>query len=211
MELSTVLEALERDGVVPVAVIDEGVAVEQLADAVFTAGARCIEITMRTPAAVSTIRQLADRGDLIVGAGTVLNTRQLDQAVQAGAKFVVTPGWSREVAKQCVAQGIPLIPGVATPTEVMEALAFGLDTLKLFPANLLGGPAAITSFSGPFPDVNWMPTGGVTPTNLGAYLKIPTVLAVGGSWMVSRQLLRSDAWDMVRKLMGEALAMARAA
>jgi 2-dehydro-3-deoxyphosphogluconate aldolase/(4S)-4-hydroxy-2-oxoglutarate aldolase len=93
----------------------------------------------------------------------------------------------------------------------MEALAFGLDTLKLFPANLLGGPAAIAALSGPFPEVNWVPTGGVTPTNLGEYLKIPSVLAVGGSWMVSRQLLRSDGWDTVRKLMGEALAMARAA
>lgn len=209
MELNTVLETLERDGVVPVAVIDEGVAVDELADALVAAGARSVEITMRTPVAVAAIQRLAKRGDLIVGAGTVLNTRHLDQAVQAGANFVVTPGWSRDIVQQCVAQGIALIPGVATPTEVMEALEYGLDTLKLFPANVLGGPVAVTALSGPFPEVNWMPTGGVTPVNLGEFLKLPSVLAVGGSWMVSRQLLRSGAWDAVRTLMGEALATAR--
>lgn len=205
-----VLEAVCARRVVPVVVVDELGIVEPLADALVDAGLPVAEVTFRTPAAQEAIAVLARRGDVLVGAGTVTRPDQVDVAVEAGARFIVSPGLSAGVVARCRERGVPVIPGVATPSEVMAAVELGIDLLKLFPAEGLGGTAMVQALAGPFPDVRWVPTGGISAANAAEYLALPTVAAIGGSWMVARPLLAARDFDEVRRLVREAVASAAA-
>lgn len=205
-------DALRAAPLVPVVVASgaaEGVA---LAAALATAGLRVVEFTLRRPGALEALHAAAEADpDLLIGAGTVVDVRQCQTAVEAGARFVVSPGLSPEVVRRAQALGVPVLPGVATPSEVMEALDLGLSTLKFFPAAALGGITAVKALGGPFPQVRFVPTGGIGVTDLESYLSHPAVLAVGGSWMVDRALIDLGRYDEVTRLTREALAAARRA
>jgi 2-dehydro-3-deoxyphosphogluconate aldolase / (4S)-4-hydroxy-2-oxoglutarate aldolase len=165
-----------------------------LASALVDAGLNVLEVTLRTEGALEAIRAIsAEVKDAIVGAGTVLNRQQVSSAVKAGAKFTVSPGLVEEVCGASRDHGVPILPGVATASEVMRGLSIGLETFKFFPAEQIGGIAALTALRGPFPQVRFCPTGGITPGNLQAYLSLPNVIAVGGSWMVPSDLNEADA------------------
>jgi 2-dehydro-3-deoxyphosphogluconate aldolase/(4S)-4-hydroxy-2-oxoglutarate aldolase len=180
------LAALSRHGLVPVVVIDDARSADPLGDALVAGGLPVAEVTFRTVAGVESLRRLADRGDLLVGAGTVLTPAQVDEAVRAGAAFVVSPGLSRGVVERCLEHGVLPLPGAVTAAEIQAALELGLTTVKFFPAESSGGAAAVKALSAPFTGVRFMPTGGIGPANLGEYLALPAVRAVGGSWMVPR-------------------------
>ncbi|SEC73025.1 2-keto-3-deoxy-phosphogluconate aldolase [Nocardioides exalbidus] len=183
--------------IVPVVVLDDPAKADALGAALVQGGLPVAEATFRTPEAAAVLRRLAANDDLVVGAGTVLTDRQVDQAIEAGAKFVVSPGLSASVVRRCQEAGVPVIPGVATPSEIMLALDLGLDTVKFFPAEANGGLATIKALAAAFPQVRFMPTGGITVDTAPAYLAHPSVAAVGGSWMVAGDLLKAGRWDDV--------------
>lgn len=191
---------LGRIRVLPVVTLDDAAHAPPLAEALSGGGLPCVEVTLRTAAALDAIRLLAREPSLLVGAGTVLSAPQARAAIDAGARFVVSPGFSAGVLRACRAAGVPALPGVATPTDLIRALDAGLDTVKLFPAATLGGPAAARVLAGPFPAVRLVPTGGVTAAGLRGYLAVPTVLAVGGSWMAPPALVRAGRFDEIRRL-----------
>ncbi|WP_432502002.1 bifunctional 4-hydroxy-2-oxoglutarate aldolase/2-dehydro-3-deoxy-phosphogluconate aldolase [Kineococcus arenarius] len=203
-----VLTALANHRVVPVVVLDDAAHADPLAAALVAGGLPVAEITFRTPAAEESIRRVAARGDVLVGAGTVLTPAQVDRAVAAGAAYVVSPGLSRAVVERCAEHGVPVLPGAVTATEVQAALELGVGTVKFFPAGTSGGPAAVRALSAPFPDVRFVPTGGVGPANLHEWLALPAVTAVGGSWMVPRERIAAGDLAAVRALTAEAVALA---
>lgn len=179
--------------------------IEGLAQSLLASGLQTVEITLRTEVGLPALRELATIPGLVVGAGTVLDLRQADAAIAAGARFVVTPGLSAAVVHACVEQACPIVPGVASPTEVMAARDLGLILLKLFPAEALGGVSLVRALGGPFPSVRFMPTGGVSLANVQSYLNLPNVVAVGASWMVAPGLLSDGRWDEVTALAAAAL------
>lgn len=183
--------------VVPVVVLDDPARADALGAALVEGGLPVAEATFRTPEAAAVLRRLAARDDLVVGAGTVLTARQVDEALDAGARFVVSPGLSADVVRRCQEAGVPVIPGVSTPSEIMQALDLGLDTVKFFPAEANGGLPTIKALAAAFPQVRFMPTGGITVETAPAYLAHPSVVAVGGSWMVAADLLAAGRWDEV--------------
>ncbi|HEV2798438.1 MAG TPA: bifunctional 4-hydroxy-2-oxoglutarate aldolase/2-dehydro-3-deoxy-phosphogluconate aldolase [Nocardioides sp.] len=185
--------------IVPVVVLDDPARAEALGAALVEGGLPVAEATFRTPAAAAVLRRLAERDDLVVGAGTVLTPRQVDEALAAGARFVVSPGLSAGVVRRCQEAGVPVIPGVSTATEIMQALDLGLDTVKFFPAEANGGLPSVTALAAAFPQVRFMPTGGITADSAPAYLAHPAVAAVGGSWMVAGDLLAEGRWDEVAR------------
>jgi 2-dehydro-3-deoxyphosphogluconate aldolase / (4S)-4-hydroxy-2-oxoglutarate aldolase len=206
-----ILSALSRIRLVPVVVLDDARDGAPLAGALIAGGLPVAEVTFRTAAAGDAIRAMADRGDVLVGAGTVLTPAQVDEAVAAGATYVVSPGLSRAVVERCGEHGILALPGVVTATEVQAALELGLDTVKFFPAGTSGGAPAIAALAGPFGAVRFIPTGGIGPANLHEYLGIDAVAAVGGSWMVPRDRIRDGDFATVRRLTAEAVALLRPA
>ena len=209
--LSTdVLSALSAARLVPVVVLDDARDADGLAGALVTGGLPVAEVTFRTAAAQDSIRAMAARGDILVGAGTVLTVAQVDQAVAAGAKFVVSPGLSRAVVERCDEHGVLALPGAVTATEIQAALELGVTTIKFFPAGTSGGAAAIAALSGPFGGVQFVPTGGVGPGNLAQYLAIGAVAAVGGSWMVPRDRVKAGDFAAIRQLTADAVALALA-
>jgi 2-dehydro-3-deoxyphosphogluconate aldolase/(4S)-4-hydroxy-2-oxoglutarate aldolase len=208
---SDVPAALGRARLVPVVVLDDAADAGPLADALVAGGLPVAEVTFRTPAAGDAIRAMADRGDVLVGAGTVLTAGQVDQAVAAGASYVVSPGLSRAVVERCAEHGVLALPGAVTATEVQAALELGLTTVKFFPAGTSGGAPAIAALAAPFAGVRFIPTGGVGPANLADYLGTEAVVAVGGSWMVPRDRIRAGDFETVRRLTGEAVALVREA
>ena len=205
----SVLDTIAALRIVPVVVVDgadEGLA---LADALVAGGLPVAEITLRMPGAMDAIRAVAaERPDVIVGAGTVISPEQVDEVVAAGAKFIVSPGTSKPVILRARELGVPILPGVATASDVMHALSLGVDVVKLFPASVAGGPAAVKALSAPFPQLRFMPTGGVNAKNLHEYLDIPAVIAAGGSWMVERSLVTAGEWDEITRRTAEAVALA---
>ena len=206
-----VLAELTRRVLVPVVVLQDAGDAGLLADALVAGGLPVAEVTFRTAAAGEAIRVMAARGDVLVGAGTVLTVAQVDQAVAAGARFVVSPGLSRAVVERCAEHGVPVLPGAVTATEVQAALELGVATVKFFPAATSGGPAAITALAAPFGGVRFVPTGGVSPANLGQYLAVPSVAAVGGSWMVPADRVAAGDRAGLVDLVSSAVAGARAA
>jgi 2-dehydro-3-deoxyphosphogluconate aldolase/(4S)-4-hydroxy-2-oxoglutarate aldolase len=204
-EPGAIAHALGRDRLLPVVVLDDAAAAVPLGHAIRSGGLSCIEITLRTPAALDAIAALAREGELLVGAGTVLTRDQAERAIAAGARFVVSPGLSASVVSHCLDVGVPVFPGVATPTEIQAALELGVQVVKFFPADILGGLAAIKALAGPFGDVRFVPTGGVSPDNVSAYLRHPSVLAVGGSWMATRAAIAAADWGAITALVSAAV------
>ncbi|WP_020423208.1 bifunctional 4-hydroxy-2-oxoglutarate aldolase/2-dehydro-3-deoxy-phosphogluconate aldolase [Amycolatopsis sp. ATCC 39116] len=191
------MSLLSRCPVVPVVVLDEPAQALPLGEALLAGGIGVVEITLRTPAGLEGIRRLSALPELLTGAGSVLLPSHVDAAVEAGARFLVSPGVSADVVARAAAHGVPALPGVATATDLMAATALGVGEVKFFPAGLLGGPAAIRALAAPFRGVSFMPSGGVTAGNMHDYLALPMVPAVSGSWMAEPALLREGRWDEV--------------
>lgn len=198
-------EILDGHGVVPVVELDRVEDALPLADALSKGGINIMEITFRTEAAADSIYEISqNRPDILVGAGTVVNLEQLDQAINAGAKFIVSPGLSKDIVEESLKRGVLPLPGVITPTEVIQAMDLGLRVLKYFPASVFGGLKALGAYSGVFKDVKFMPTGGVNAENLEEYLKTPNIIACGGSWMVKPDMVRAGDWEQITKLSRQA-------
>jgi 2-dehydro-3-deoxyphosphogluconate aldolase/(4S)-4-hydroxy-2-oxoglutarate aldolase len=192
-------QTIAKSRLLPVVVIDDAATAEPLAEALVRGGLPCAEITFRTAAAADSIKAMAARGDIAVGAGTVLTPEQVDRAVDAGATFVVSPGFGPAVVRRCQELKVPVYPGAATATEIQMALDAGLQTVKFFPAEQLGGAAMVKALAAPFRQVKFIPTGGVTTDNLDRYLALPSVLAVGGTWMVAPDLLKNRDWAEITR------------
>ena len=204
-------ENLKAVRIVPVIVIKDLGHALPLAEALVEGGLNVLEITLRTPAALEAIRTIsASVKGAIVGAGTVINAEQFVQATAAGAKFVVSPGLTEEVVRASRDHLVPLLPGVATASEIMLGLSLGLKTFKFFPAENVGGAPAIKALGGPFPQVSFCPTGGVNAKNLGSYLSLPNVICAGGSWMVPSDLNQADAFARASAMAREARTLAAA-
>lgn len=203
------LDRLAAARLVPVVVLDDAADADPLAAALVAGGLPVAEVTFRTAAAPDAIRVMADRGDILVGAGTVLTPAQVDRAVAAGASYVVSPGLSRAVVERCQEHGVLALPGAVTATEIQAALELGLDTVKFFPAGTSGGAKAIAALAAPFGGVRFVPTGGVSAANLHEYLAVPSVVAVGGSWMVSKDLVRAGDFAGITRLTADAVALTR--
>ena len=196
-----VLKRIGSAAVVPVVVLDRAEDAVPTARALLAGGIDVMEITFRTAAGRDAIAAVArECPEMLVGAGTVLNVAQGREAIEAGAKFIVSPGFSCELIDECAAQGIPALPGCATPSEIMDALDAGLKIVKFFPANVYGGLDAMKALASAFVGVKFMPTGGIGERNLAAYLKEPNVLCCGGSWMVPSDALKSGDFARIRTL-----------
>ena len=172
--------------VVPVLTAESADDAERACEALLAGGLTSVEITFRTDAAVEAIRRASRLGGLLVGAGTVLSVEQLDAAVEAGAQFAVSPSTNPAVVEAAQRAGVPFYPGAATPTEIDRARSLGCSVVKIFPVSLVGGPAFVKAVGPVFPDVRFIPTGGVTLANLGDYLALPSVLACGGTWITAQ-------------------------
>ena len=201
-------EILSAGAVIPVMAIDDLSTAVDLAHALVEGGIPTLEITLRTPVGVDAIRLIAKEvPNAIVGAGTVTNPEQLKAVEDAGALFAISPGLNETLAKASHQSSIPLIPGVATPGEVQLALEHGLDTLKLFPAEVVGGKAMLKALFGPYPDIRFCPTGGITLESAPEYLALPNVLCVGGSWLTPKEAVQNKDWDSITRLAKEAAAL----
>lgn len=196
-----VLERIGNISIVPVVVIEDAQHVLPTADALIKGGIGVMEITLRTKAGLASIEKAAaERPDMLVGAGTVLTLEQCKVCVQAGAKFIVSPGFDYNMVKWCVDNGVAVTPGCVTPTEVMQALSLGVDVLKFFPANVYGGLTAMKALSGPFGSVKFIPTGGVNGDNIGEYAAAPFIHAVGGSWLCAKADIAAGNFDKITQL-----------
>jgi 2-dehydro-3-deoxyphosphogluconate aldolase/(4S)-4-hydroxy-2-oxoglutarate aldolase len=201
------LDRIATLGVIPVVVLDDVDAAPSLGDALYAGGLPCAEITFRTSAATGALETLAADPRLTVGAGTILDAAAVDRAVSVGAQFIVSPGLDLDVVRRCGELGVPVIPGVATPSEAMAARREGLDVVKLFPAEALGGLRWLSALAAPLRDLRFVPTGGIRPSELAGYARHPAVLAVGGSWIAPRSLLRACEFDEIVRLAAEAVAI----
>jgi 2-dehydro-3-deoxyphosphogluconate aldolase/(4S)-4-hydroxy-2-oxoglutarate aldolase len=210
--MSDVLERIGELGIVPVVAIDDAAHAGPLGRALLDGGLPCAEVTFRTAAAADAIRALADSyPDMLVGAGTVLSVDQAQQAVEAGARFIVSPGFDPAVVDWCLENDLPITPGAVTPSEVTAALNKGLSVLKFFPAEAMGGLKTLKAIGAPFGSVKFIPTGGINKDNLAEYLSQPIVHACGGSWIVKRQLIAAGEFDEIARLTAEAVEIARQA
>jgi len=208
---SPVLERLGDLGVIPVVVIDDPSRAAALGSALLLGGLPCAEVTLRTDTALESLRALAENPDLLVGAGTVLRPAQVEAALQAGARYIVSPGFSASVVSECQRSGVPVLPGVATATEIQLALEAGLEAVKFFPAEASGGLAALKALAAPFSGLRFVPTGGITADGLATYLAEPSVLAVAGSWLVSADLLAAQDFARITDLAAAAVQVVRGA
>jgi 2-dehydro-3-deoxyphosphogluconate aldolase/(4S)-4-hydroxy-2-oxoglutarate aldolase len=199
------LAAIAAGRIVPVIVLDNPEDAPSLADALVDGGIRIAEFTLRTPAGRAAIQSLAGRDDLLVGAGTVTSLDQVESAASAGASFVVSPGLDPAIVNRCLELHLDVLPGVATATELQAASRLGLSHVKIFPAAVLGGLELISALSGPFPDLRFMPSGGITVDTAGDYLAHPAVFAVGASWIASRSAIADGDFDGIRSRAHEAV------
>ena len=204
------IKALGEYGIVPVVVLNDAKDAEPLAKALCEGGLKCAEVTFRTAAAEESIKIMAEKfPDMLVGAGTVLTTEQVDRAVAAGAKFIVSPGLNPKVVKYCVEKGIPVCPGTCTPSEMEQAMDLGLDVVKFFPAEPSGGVKFIKAVAAPYTMLKFMPTGGVNATNVRDYLAYDKILCCGGSWMVKGSLIEAGEFDKIVEMTKEAAAIVK--
>lgn len=208
--MSQLIDEILSSRIVPVVVVRDAARAAGLADALVAGNLPVAEVTLRTAAAPEAIATMAKNSDLLVGAGTVLTATQVDLAVDAGARFLVSPGYSAEVVARAAERGVPVVPGTVTPTEVITAMAAGLELLKFFPASNYGGAGTLKAFSSVFSQVRFIPTGGVSASNLGDYLSLPNVPAVGGSWMVPPDVVDAGDFATIERLSAEAVAAAAA-
>lgn len=208
--MSELLSQLGMIGIIPVVAIEDAADAPQLGRALLDGGLACAEITFRTAAAAEAIRAMATEcPDILVGAGTVLTVEQAKAAKAAGAKFIVTPGFDAAVVDWCLANNMPITPGVMTPTDINQALAKGLTILKFFPAEAAGGIKALKAIGGPYVGVKFIPTGGISADNLADYLRLPMVHACGGSFMVKKQLIAAGKFDEIRVLAETAVSIVK--
>jgi 2-dehydro-3-deoxyphosphogluconate aldolase/(4S)-4-hydroxy-2-oxoglutarate aldolase len=199
-------EQIHTIGLVPVVKIDDAGKAEGLAGALIAGGLPCAEVTFRTAAAEEAIKRICKAyPEMLVGAGTVTNLEYAKKAVDAGAKFLVSPGFNPSVVDWALEQGVPIVPGVCTPSDIEAGISRGLTTLKFFPAEVSGGVDMLRNFAGPFPNLSFMPTGGISTANLASYARQPNVLAVGGSWMVKADLIEAEDWQAITALSREAV------
>jgi len=207
-----VVDRFRASMIVPVIVIDDAGRAPGLAQALIDGGLPVAEITFRTSAAADAIRRIAEaKPDMLLGAGTVLTPRQVDDAIAAGARFMVAPGLSRAVVERCAEKDVPVFPGVCTPTELEAAVSLGLTVLKFFPAEPMGGVAFLKAMSAPYGDVSFIPTGGINAANIGSYLGLKQVVACGGSWMAPAEWISAGQFDRIRAATAEAVALTRGA
>lgn len=199
------IELINKLRIVPVVAINDSSRAADLASALVEGGLPIAEITLRTPASLDSIKIAANNKDLFVGVGSLRNADDLKRAFDAGAKFAVSAGFSASVAVEAARLKIPYFPGVATPTEMLQAINEGISTLKFFPAETLGGVNALKAMSAPFPGISFMPTGGITASNAKDYLALSSVVAVGGSWMVAAKLIDEADFDSIITLTKEAV------
>lgn len=203
-------EKIAQIGVVPVVVPEDEKDAAPLAKALIMGGLPCAEVTFRTAAAEASIRIMSEKyPEMLVGAGTVLTTEQADKAVEAGARFIVSPGFDPEVVDYCLDRAIPVFPGCITPSEVVQAVKRGMTVVKFFPAEQFGGVDTIKALAAPYMDIKFMPTGGINTKNLKEYLKCSKIIACGGSWMVKADLILSGDFDKIRELTEEAARMVK--
>lgn len=206
------LRNIKELGVIPVISIDDATNAEYLGTTLLEAGLPCAEVTYRTAEATEAIRVLSRMSeDLIVGAGTVLSVEKAQEAVEAGARFIVSPGFDPIVVDWCKERGIAMIPGVATPSEIIQVLNRGLRIMKLFPAEELGGIKYLKALTAVFQQAEFVPTGGISAANLAAYLQLPGVFACGGSWIAERKLIASKAWEEIKRRASYAVDIVRKA
>jgi 2-dehydro-3-deoxyphosphogluconate aldolase/(4S)-4-hydroxy-2-oxoglutarate aldolase len=191
--------------IIPIVAIHDAQNANPLADALIEGGLPSAEITFRTEAALDAISCMAKRGDMLVGAGTVLKVEQARRAVDSGACFIVSPGFNPKVVQYCVENHIPVTPGTSTPTDIERAIDFGLDVVKFFPAEAFGGVRTLKAISAPFGMMRFIPTGGIGPHNLIAYLSLPNIPACGGSWMVKSDLISKGKFTEIIRLTREAM------
>lgn len=204
--MNEVLEQIQKIGIVPVVVLNDAKDAAPLAKALCEGGLPCAEVTFRTDAAEESIRIMSEQfPEMLVGAGTVLTTDQVDRAVAAGAKFIVSPGLNPRIVKYCVEKGILITPGCANPSDVEQALENGLEVVKFFPAEAAGGLKMIKAMAAPYVGVKFMPTGGINQNNVREYLAYDRILACGGSWMVKGDLVDAGEFDKIRELAAEAV------
>ncbi|MDE6883496.1 MAG: bifunctional 4-hydroxy-2-oxoglutarate aldolase/2-dehydro-3-deoxy-phosphogluconate aldolase [Lachnospiraceae bacterium] len=207
--MKTIAEQFYEYGVVPVVVLEETKDALPLAKALVEGGLPCAEVTFRTEAAEESIRLMSEKyPEMLVGAGTVLTTKQVDRAAAAGAKFIVSPGFDPEIVDYCLEKKIPVFPGCITPSEVAQAVKRGLEVVKFFPAEQAGGVAMIKAMAAPYTMVKFMPTGGISAKNLKDYLSFGKILCCGGSWMVKGDMIRNGEFDKIRELTKEAVELA---
>ena len=208
--MNKILEKLGQYGIVPVVVLNDSKDAEPLADALCEGGLACAEVTFRTEAAAESIRIMSEKHpEMLVGAGTVLTIEQVDEAVAAGAKFIVSPGLDPEIVDYCIEKQIPVFPGCVTASELAQAVNRGLEVVKFFPAETSGGLAAIKALEAPYVGMKFMPTGGINPGNVRTYLESDVILACGGSWMVKKDLIQSGQFDAIRQMTADAVALVK--
>ena len=206
--MNPILEQLSKFGVVPVVVLNDAKDAEPLAKALCDGGLPCAEVTFRTAAAEESIRTMTEKyPEMLVGAGTVLTTEQVDRAVAAGAKFIVSPGFDPEIVDYCLEKEILVLPGCVTPSEVAQGVKRGLKVLKFVPAEQYGGVATIKAMAAAYVGIQFMPTGGINPKNVKDYLACDKIFACGGSWMVKGDVIEAGEFDKIEALTKEAVAI----
>ncbi|EPJ1626492.1 TPA: bifunctional 4-hydroxy-2-oxoglutarate aldolase/2-dehydro-3-deoxy-phosphogluconate aldolase [Providencia stuartii] len=205
--MNQLIEKLKKISVVPVITINKAKHGAPLAQALMENGLPCAEVTFRTPAAVQAIKNMrAAHPEILIGAGTVLTTQQVDQAIDAGVDFIVSPGFNPKIVAYCQQKNVIIIPGLNNPSLVEQALEFNLTTVKFFPAEASGGVAMLKAMSAVYP-VNFMPTGGINPKNIKEYKALPSVLVCGGSWMVPNELIDNENWQALGQLIADAASL----
>ena len=195
--MSAILDQFEKMRVIPVVAIEDAQDTMQLGDTLISGGLPCAEITFRTAAALEAMRIMAQRDDILVGAGTVLKVDQVKAAVDVGVRFMVSPGFNPKVVGYCVDNHITVTPGISTPSDIEAALDFGLEVLKFFPAEAFGGLKTLKAMSGPYGSVKFIPTGGIGPGNLVEYLQFAKTLACGGTWIAKSALISAGQFDQI--------------
>lgn len=209
MNVASILDRLAAIRLMPVVIIDRAEDARPLAHALKAGGLPCAEVTFRTAAAEAAIKAIAEDKDICLGAGTILQPDQVDRAVAAGATYIVSPGFNAKVVRRCRELGVPAFPGVATPTEIQMAMDEGVEVVKFFPAESIGGIKALKAIAAPFSMMRFIPTGGISLAQLPDYLAFKPVLAVGGSYMVAPELLKTGNWAEVTRLSAAAVSVVR--
>lgn len=206
--MDNVLVEIQELGIVPVVVLNDVKDAKPLAKALCDGGLPCAEVTFCTDAAEESIRTMANAyPEMVIGAGTVLTTEQVDRAVAAGAKFIVSPGLNPTVVKYCISKNIPITPGVTCPSQIEQAIELGLDTVQFFPAQAAGGITMLKSIAAPYANMKFIPRGGIDTTNLLEYLACDQVIACGGNWMVKEELIKSQEFDKITELVKETVSL----
>ena len=205
-KMNEMIQKIQKTGIVPVVVLNDAKDAKPLAKALCEGGLPCAEVTFRTDAAEEAIRIMAtEYPDMLIGAGTVLTTEQVDRAIAAGAQFIVSPGLNPKVVKYCIEKNILILPGAITPGEIEQAIELGLEVVKFFPAEAAGGLKIIQAMAAPYTQMKFMPTGGISENNVREYLAFPKIIACGGSWMVSGDLVKAGRFDEITRLTKEAV------